>query len=157
MYSRSKDVCGEYEADSLRSQRAPVNPVSQVHCPVTASQLPSLFLQSHTLAQSSPQCPASQAKIKTCNHKSSTAWCVMYSITPIIRGLHLSCSCVQSSLEYRSSVHSQGGIARRSHTHTSAGSSVRNDQLDKLHTENSDAYHNILQVTTAYIREAAVV
>lgn len=45
-------------------QLGPVNPASQLHRPVTPSQLPSPFLQSHVSAQSAPQCPASQTATK---------------------------------------------------------------------------------------------
>lgn len=38
-----------------------MKPASQLHWPVTASQLPSPFLQSQVCEQSAPQCPASQA------------------------------------------------------------------------------------------------
>lgn len=43
----------------------PVDPASQLHWPVTASQLPSPFLQSHVCAQSAPQWPASHAAAQT--------------------------------------------------------------------------------------------
>lgn len=115
-----------------------MKPASQLHWPVTGSQLPSPFLQSHVSAQSVPQWPASHAAKDTphltprererMRHLQLKPAEVMVSLVH----RYLSCSCVQSSRERRNTGRSPRHSERCSRRYTSPDTPVQSVRSDTL-------------------------